>query len=100
MAASPCKRKLLIVDACRNDPRSTLAKSGPPTLELESVTRPQQDTIPEGLVALYSCSEGQKSYEDPDLQHGIFFYELMKAGTKERSTPAVRCNCTIWCVMQ
>jgi uncharacterized caspase-like protein len=78
LATCPCKRKLLLVDACRNDPRSNLSRSSRPAMELESVTRPQEDKIPEGLVALFSCSEGQESMEDPELQHGIFFYQLMK----------------------
>jgi hypothetical protein len=78
LAGNPCQRKLLLVDACRNDPRSNRSKAARPTMELESVTRPQEDKIPEGLVALFSCSEGQESYEDPDVEHGIFFYELMK----------------------
>jgi uncharacterized caspase-like protein len=78
MAACPSTRKLLIVDACRNDPRSRLSKAARPTLELESVTRPQAAKIPEGLVALFSCAEGQESFEDPELQHGVFFYHVLK----------------------
>src|SRR5262249_50368269 len=54
-------RKLLLVDACRNDPLSSLAHSRA-EVELESVTRPQTQQVPEGVVALFSCSAGQQSF--------------------------------------
>jgi uncharacterized caspase-like protein len=87
LARCPSRRKLLLVDACRNDPRSQLSRSTRPTLELESVTRPQQSKVPEGLVALFSCSANQESYEDPELGHGIFFYELMKGWHEAAVSP-------------
>ncbi|GEM_PF-291908 len=73
----PATRKLMLVDACRNDPVSELARSRP-TVDLESVTRPQTEPVPEGLVALFSCREGQKSFEHPDLKHGIFFHSVLQ----------------------
>lgn len=72
------RQKLLIVDACRNDPQSRLARSaGSP--ELESVTRPQMTPLPEGVVALFSCAEGQQALEHDPLKHGVFFYHLLEA---------------------
>ena len=74
-----CKagRKLLLVDACRNDPQSKIGKGGQ-KVDLESVTRPQGEAVPKGIVALFSCDEGQESFEDPDLGHGIFFYHVLQ----------------------
>ena len=44
---------------------------------MESVTRPQTESVPEGIIALFSCKAGQKSYELPELGHGVFFYHLL-----------------------
>ncbi len=72
----PADRKLLLVDACRNDPLSRLARSRD-KVKLNSVTRPQMEAVPKGIVALFSCSAGQESYEWPDVQHGVFFHHIL-----------------------
>jgi hypothetical protein len=81
-------RKLLLVDACRNDPQSKLAR-GRQEVELESVTRPQTQAVPTGIVALFSCDAGQESFEYPDLGHGIFFYHVLQGwkGKASREGP-------------
>ncbi len=53
--------KVLLVDACRNDP--TPGKS-PGITDVPS---------PKGVAALLSCSRGQKSFEDDEHKHGVFF---------------------------
>lgn len=78
----PATRKLLLVDACRNDPQSELSRSRP-TVKLESVTRPQAEPVPKGIMALFSCSAGQKSYELPELKHGIFFNSILEGWNGE-----------------
>lgn len=77
-ALSECSatRKLFLVDACQNDPQTGLSRSRQ-SVDLESVTRPQTETVPEGIIALFSCKAGQKSFEHPDLGHGVFFYHLL-----------------------
>lgn len=70
-------RKLLLVDACRNDPQTALARSRA-EVDLESVTRPQEVDVPKSLLALFSCGPGQQSFEDPELGHGIFFHHVLK----------------------
>lgn len=65
------KRKLLLVDACRNDPRTQFARSRS-TVDLESVTRPQKQPVPESVLAFFSCAAGQQSFEWPELKHGVF----------------------------
>jgi formylglycine-generating enzyme required for sulfatase activity len=71
------KRKLLLVDACRKETLSEIGRRA--VVDLESVTRPQTESVPEGIVALFSCGPGQESYEPPELEHGIFFHHVLKA---------------------
>ncbi len=69
-------RKLLIVDACRNEVLTENAKSRR-EIELDPVgLKPR--TVPKGMLALYSCSEGEKSYEHPDVKHGVFSYHVIQ----------------------
>ncbi len=76
LEACPAERKLLLVDACRNDPQSNLAKSRA-TVELKTLS-PAEETVPKGIVALFSCSARQQSYEHPTLKHGVFFHQLLE----------------------
>lgn len=57
----PARFKLLLADACRTDP---LSQAGRPRgqVELESVTRPQTQTLPGGVAAFFSCSQGQEAF--------------------------------------
>jgi uncharacterized caspase-like protein len=43
--------------------------------------------VPEGIVALFSCSAGQQSYEHPDLDHGVFFYHVLEGWKGAASFP-------------
>ncbi len=69
--------KLLLVDACRNDPLNP-RRSVRPVVDLQSVTRPLKKRPPGGVAALFSCSEGQFAYEDDDLKHGVFFHFVIE----------------------
>jgi uncharacterized caspase-like protein len=67
--------KVLLVDACRNDPLTEQARdAGRPVVDLPSITRPLKKRTLGGVAALFSCSEGEKAFEHPDLQHGVFFH--------------------------
>jgi hypothetical protein len=70
-------RKLLLVDACRNNPQSNLARSRA-VVKLD-MAKPQLENVPNGIVAMFSCSSGQQSYEHPELKHGVFFYHMIQA---------------------
>lgn len=63
--------KLLLVDACRDDPRPAGKRSATPKEDLQklgvSFERP-----PEGILLLASCGPGQVSWEDEKLGHGVF----------------------------
>ena len=72
--------KLMIIDACRNDP--FLVRSPDATL-FQTLDDP-----PKGCLLLQSCSDTERSFEDPELEHGIFSYYLIeglsgKAANKE-----------------
>jgi formylglycine-generating enzyme required for sulfatase activity len=69
--------KLMFVDACRNDPQSDNSKARS-EVNLESVTRPQLKKPPGGLAVLFSCSEGEKSFESGELKQGVFFHYVLK----------------------
>lgn len=67
--------KLLVVDACRNDPTSEVAR----TLQQQTNEFNRSlDRLPEGIVLLSSCAEGEISYEDPELGHGVFMHYLLE----------------------
>jgi uncharacterized caspase-like protein len=59
--------KLLLVDACRNDPESSRG--------VDTAPRP-----PRGVAALFSCSAGEKAFETDKLGggHGVFFHFVIE----------------------
>jgi formylglycine-generating enzyme required for sulfatase activity len=69
--------RLLLVDACRNDPQSDNSRSAN-EVKIESVTRPQTIQPPGGVAALFSCSSGQRAYESEKLKHGLFFHSIIE----------------------
>ncbi len=76
-ALKECKAatRLLIVDACRNDPTAGRAAT---VANLASVTRPELPKPPGGVAALFSCSAGEKAFESDRLKHGVFFHHLIE----------------------
>jgi formylglycine-generating enzyme required for sulfatase activity len=60
--------KILLVDACRNDPteiiRGGVNAGNAPTAQ--------------GVWAYFSCSEGETSAESGQLEHGVFFYSVLE----------------------
>ena len=86
--------KVLLVDACRNDPLAGGDK-GLPKLKVESVTRPREEGPPSGVAALFACSEGEQAYESKHFEHGIFFHFVLEglkgeAANKEGSVTLQR----------
>jgi hypothetical protein len=79
---SGAKRKLLIVNACRNDPTNNVALASN-KVELDDS---YSEEIPPGIAALYSCQKGQRSYyydEKDDRtkgrQRSLFFHHLIES---------------------
>jgi uncharacterized caspase-like protein len=67
--------KLLLVDACRNDPLSQNSKAAR-RIEIEPVFSRPAPVFDGGTVAIFSCSESQQSFEHPDIGSGsgVFFH--------------------------
>src|SRR5262245_23312368 len=63
---SPAGVKFVLVDACRNNPAQGRGAN--------EVVRP-----PKGIIAMYSCSEGQRAYETATYKHGLFFHYVLEA---------------------
>lgn len=72
----PAQFKLVLVDACRDDPVRDNAKRA--SVKLDSVTRPKKIATPGGAAAFFSCSEGESSFEDDKLRHGVFFHTVIE----------------------
>lgn len=66
--------KLLLVDACRNDPSKPAV-----TRSTSSVTLPPLPPPPGGIAAFFSCSANQRAFEDSTLKHGVFFHHVIQA---------------------
>lgn len=69
LEASFAGTKLILVDACRNDPDPTRGRDA---LAADRVQPPR------GVGALFSCSPGQRAFENDSLKHGIFFYHVIE----------------------
>jgi hypothetical protein len=76
LKACKAKKKLLIVNACRNDP--TLEPSFA-SKKFELVDEDRNDEVPDGIAAIYSCKAGQKSYYDPERKLAVFFDHVIRA---------------------
>src|SRR5262249_36280061 len=74
----PAGVKVLLLDACRNDPLSDHSRARN-TVQLESATRPSIAEPPAGVVALFSCSKGGRAFEHDELKHGVFFHYVIEA---------------------
>jgi formylglycine-generating enzyme required for sulfatase activity len=68
MDESRASVKLLLVDACRDDPESSRGVD-------DSAPRP-----PRGVAALFSCSAGERAFETKKLGggHGVFFHFVIE----------------------
>jgi predicted dehydrogenase len=73
----PSNFKLLLVDACRNDPQAANSRARA-EVDLQSVTRPQKKLPPGGLAAFFSCAAGEKAFESDRLRHGVFFHYVIE----------------------
>ena len=75
LGACPAATKLLIVDACRNDPTvSKVFREG----EMRSKTMPKLAPPPGGMAAFLSCRESQLAVEDKELGQGVFTHFLIQ----------------------
>jgi sulfatase modifying factor 1 len=73
----PAAMKLLLVDACRNDPRPAGRKSATGEADRSKLAA-AFERPPEGIVVLASCAPGQISWEDEGLRHGVFMHHVLR----------------------
>ncbi|MFM9966258.1 MAG: SUMF1/EgtB/PvdO family nonheme iron enzyme [Planctomycetaceae bacterium] len=74
LAGCKATTKLLIVDACRNDPTQPgVFRNG-----LASATLPKLPPPTGGTAAFFSCKPNQQAVEDPTLQQGVFTHFLVQ----------------------
>ncbi len=68
-----CKaeRKLVLIDACRNEVLSTAGDKSAGKIDLGTVHENLQ-VVPKGMAVVFSCSSGQKSWEIDELKHSVF----------------------------
>jgi formylglycine-generating enzyme required for sulfatase activity len=73
MSDSGIGYKLLLVDACRNDPNARSARH-------RGVDHVNVAALPSQTGVLLSCSQGEFSFEDKSLGggHGVFFYHVIQ----------------------
>jgi formylglycine-generating enzyme required for sulfatase activity len=72
------KRKLLIVNACRNDPTRDLSFAAE---KVQLVDRDETE-VPKGIAAIFSCKPGQKSYyypEEKNIKRSMFYHHVIEA---------------------
>jgi formylglycine-generating enzyme required for sulfatase activity len=85
LTKSKAVTKLLLVDACRNDPLSATARAAR-RIEIEPAYSRPPDVFDGGTVAIFSCSESQRAFEHPDLKSGVFFHFINRAFSGEADT--------------
>jgi uncharacterized caspase-like protein len=89
----PAGVKVLLVDACRNDPLADHSRARA-TVRLESATRPGIAEPPAGVVALFSCSKGERAFEHDELRHGVFFHYVIE-GLQGQAAPEGEAEVTV-----
>ena len=70
----PAVKKLAFIDACRAEMFDLSSRS---STDMMVLTEPIGD-FDYGFAVLASCQQDQKSYEDKNLQHGVFTYFVIK----------------------
>jgi tetratricopeptide (TPR) repeat protein len=66
----PARQKVLFIDACRNNP--TIGRNSAAPRSFQQLARS------EGVKVLYSTRAGGTSFEDDELQHGVYTYFLVR----------------------
>ena len=78
----PAAQFVLFVDACREDPTPGRGIKGNQLSDVLSrglQITPQNTQQPATVVTFFACAVGQRAYEDPKLEHGVFTYWILDA---------------------
>ncbi len=73
----PASLKLLLVDACRNDPRLSGQRSLKPTEGTKQFAT-SLEKPPQGILLLTSCAPGEISMEEKEFGHGVFMHFVLE----------------------
>ncbi len=73
---SPAVLKLLLVDACRNDPRLDGERSFAPTEGTRQFATSLEQP-PRGILLMTSCVPGEIAREEKEFGHGVFMHFLL-----------------------
>lgn len=90
----PAVQFIAFVDACREDPTPGRGVAGNP---MSDVVQDSMQITPDApasttstahvnSVTFFACSVGQRAYEDPNYQHGVFTYYILD-GIKNAAVP-------------
>lgn len=74
----PAALKVMLVDACRNDPQLAGQKSLKATRDVSQPFLAALDRPPRGILLLTSCAPGEVSMEDKELRHGVFMHHVLQ----------------------
>lgn len=90
LASSKAGAKLLLVDACRDIRVRAIPKSVKRT-ELKAMSSRPTQVRQGGMIALFSCSSSERSFETPELESGVFFHFVNRAfsGEADRDSDGV-----------
>jgi len=72
--------KLLVVDACRDDPRLAGQKSLRSADEIKQFAVAMEEP-PQGIMLMTSCGVGEISMEEKEFGHGVFMHFLLEGLT-------------------
>jgi formylglycine-generating enzyme len=70
LKACGAESKAILVDACRNDPKTGRGRG--------FGTEFNAGDLPENLALMLSCSKGERAWEDKKWDHGAFFHHVLK----------------------
>jgi len=84
LAQLPAAKFVAFIDACREDPTPGRGVKGNSLTDVVS-NQAQINPVPDAKgkiassVTFFACSIGQRAYEDPTYQHGVFTYWILDA---------------------
>ena len=67
----PAERKLVLIDACRNEMSPKAGDLAAKLIKVESVHEHPR-TLPKGMSVMFSCSPTEQAWEHDDLKHSVF----------------------------
>jgi hypothetical protein len=88
LSALPASQFVLFVDACREDPTPGRGVKGNTMSDVLSrgIQITPESNAPVSTASFFACSIGQRAFEDPTLEHGVFTYWILD-GIRKAAVP-------------